>query len=110
MYLRAAWRSAPKLALSAAAMAALATAMLAEPSRPPPEATSPVEAEAAASAAKPRWVVDDFDSGIKTTELADGSLQEEPFDEETVTRFASDQGRREGVNEPTTTGSLRREK
>jgi hypothetical protein len=31
-------------------------------------------------ASPPRWAFFDFDSGIKTVELADGSIHEEPFE------------------------------
>ena len=54
---------------------------------PPP--SSSLTAQASASAViRPRWVVFDFATGIKTIELADGSFHEELFEAEPVAQLA----------------------
>jgi hypothetical protein len=54
---------------------------------PPP--SSSLTAQASASAViRPRWVVFDFTTGIKTIELADGSFHEELFEAEPVAQLA----------------------
>ncbi len=58
-------------------------------------------------ASPPRWVFFDFDSGIKTVELADGSIHEEPFEPERTTQsLFSTLPAETGLFDPVATGSL----
>src|SRR5215204_2521857 len=58
-------------------------------------------------ASPPRWVFFDFDSGIKTVELADGSIHEEPFEPERTTQsLPSTIPAETGLFDPVATGSL----
>jgi hypothetical protein len=58
-------------------------------------------------ASSPRWVFFDFDSGIKTVELADGSIHEEPFEPERTTQsLPSTIPAETGLFDPAATGSL----
>ena len=62
-------------------------------------------------ASSPRWVFFDFDSGIKTVELADGSIHEEPFEPERTTQsLPSTLPAERGLFDPVATGSLQRQK
>src|SRR5215203_1094885 len=54
-----------------------------------PQASSPLSALGPSSdVLRPRWVVFDFATGIKTIELADGSLHEELFEAEPIAQLA----------------------
>jgi hypothetical protein len=58
-------------------------------------------------ASPPRWVFFDFESGIKTIELADGSIHEEPFEPERTTQsLPSTLPAEKGVFDPVETGSV----
>src|SRR4051812_41192114 len=58
----------------------------ASPETPP---SSSLTAQASSSAViRPKWVVFDFATGIKTIELADGSFHEELFEAEPVAQLA----------------------
>jgi hypothetical protein len=62
-------------------------------------------------ASSPRWVFFDFDSGIKTVELADGSIHEEPFEPERTTQsLPSTLPAERGLFDPVATGSLQTQK
>ena len=71
--------------------------------------TAPQSANLPAS--PPRWVFYDFDSGIKTVELADGSIHEEPFEPERTTQPGTSTLLAEtGLFDPVATGSLQTRK
>src|SRR5215208_856190 len=57
-----------------------------------PQASSPLSSLTAPAPSsdvlRPRWVVFDFATGIKTIELADGSIHEEVFEAEPVAQLA----------------------
>ena len=57
-----------------------------------PQASSPLSSLTALAPSsdvlRPRWVVFDFATGIKTIELADGSIHEELFEAEPVAQLA----------------------
>ena len=58
-------------------------------------------------ASPPRWVFFDFASGIKTVELADGSIHEEPIEPERTTKsLPSTLAAETGLFDPVATGSL----
>ena len=58
-------------------------------------------------ASPPRWAFFDFDSGIKTVELADGSIHEEPIEPERATKsLPSTLAAETGLFDPVATGSL----
>lgn len=62
-------------------------------------------------ASTPRWVFFDFDSGIKTVELADGSIHEELFEAERTTQsLPSTLPAETGLFDPVATGSLQTQK
>jgi len=62
-------------------------------------------------ASPPRWVFFDFESGIKTVELADGSIHEEPFEPERTTQsLPSTLPAETGLFDPVATGSLQTQK
>jgi hypothetical protein len=74
---------------------------------PPP--SSSLTAQASASAViRPRWVVFDFATGIKTIELADGSIHEELFEAEPVAQLALSTlpHAASSLLDPVTTGSV----
>jgi hypothetical protein len=67
----------------------------------------PQELPPSLPASSPRWVFFDFDSGIKTVELADGSIHEEPFEPERTTQsLPSTLPAEKGVFDPVETGSV----
>ena len=62
-------------------------------------------------ASTPRWVFFDFDSGIKTVELADGSIHEELFEPERTTQsLPGTLPAERGLFDPVATGSLQTQK
>ena len=74
---------------------------------PPP--SSSLTAQASASAViRPRWVVFDFATGIKTIELADGSIHEELFEAEPAAQLALSTlpHAASSLLDPVTTGSV----
>jgi hypothetical protein len=73
-----------------------------------PQASSPLSARGPSSdALRPRWVVFDFATGIKTIELADGSLHEELFEAEPIAQLAlSTVPHAHALIDPVVTGSV----
>ena len=76
--------------------------------RASPQASSPLSALGPSSdALHPRWVVFDFATGIKTIELADGSLHEELFEAEPIAQLAlSTVPHAHALIDPVVTGSV----
>src|SRR5215217_9142365 len=77
-----------------------------------PQASSPLSSLTALAPSsdvlRPRWVVFDFATGIKTIELADGSIHEELFEAEPVAQLALSTlpHAASSLLDPVTTGSV----
>jgi hypothetical protein len=78
-------------------------------SKDQPAAQELPPSHSARPASPPRWVFFDFDSGIKTIELADGSIHEELFEPERATQSTVPPAEA-GLFDPVATGSLQTHK